>query len=105
MSLIFFYVPTPGGEVAENIATTLLNENLIACANILPPHKALYRWEGKTVEDESEHVMILKTVESKAKAVEEKIKALHPYECPCIAQIKASDCNADYLNWAQNEVT
>ena len=62
------YTTWPDGESAAAAAALLLEDKLIACANILAAGRSLYRWEGETCA-EAETVMLLKTV---AEGVETK---------------------------------
>jgi len=44
------YVTCPDREVARTIARTLVEEKLIACANIIDGMTSIYRWENKIEE-------------------------------------------------------
>lgn len=101
-SLVLFYVTVPHTETGTQIAKQLMSKKWIACANVLPAHVAVYEWEGKVVED-SEHVLILKTHPEHATKVEAEIIKMHPYDCPCILQIKPSQANAPFLEWVNQQ--
>ena len=62
-NIILFYVPCPSLEVAKEIARPLVEKRFVACANIINNCTSIYEWEGK-LEEASEVVLILKTVES-----------------------------------------
>jgi len=47
-------------EEAEKIAQHLLDERLIACANIIGPASSLFTWKGKT-EKAEEHLLLMKS--------------------------------------------
>ena len=51
MEYSFIYVPCSSKEEAKKIAKNLLQERLIACANIFDNVISLYHWEGKVEED------------------------------------------------------
>src|SRR5690242_10877587 len=36
----------PNCEVAEKVANAVVEQNLAACANILPAARSIFRWEG-----------------------------------------------------------
>ena len=55
MSAIWIYVTTGDQEEATNIAQILVEERLVACANILGSTTAIYLWEGKVVRDPKLH--------------------------------------------------
>jgi periplasmic divalent cation tolerance protein len=101
--LRLFYVPISSQEKAKEIASLLLKENLIACANIFQPHLAIYRWEGR-VETESEIIMILKTGKAKAEKLKERLHQVHPYDCPCLIEIKPDSVNKDFMNWVNEQI-
>ena len=51
---------------ARRIAHTLVEEQLVACVNIIPGVESVYRWKGK-IEDSKEFVLICKTVDKNVK--------------------------------------
>jgi periplasmic divalent cation tolerance protein len=99
---VLLYVTTPDEAAAEAIARQVVEAGLAACANILPGMRSIYRWQG-AIETAQEAVLILKTTESFAGAAQEKIRSLHPYECPCILQLKTDGGHAPYLQWLLQE--
>lgn len=72
-------------EDAEVAVMQLIAEGLIGCANIMPPHKAIYKWKGD-VQQENEVVCIFKTTEELASKMISRLHGLHPYDVPCILQ-------------------
>lgn len=98
------YTTWPDAAAAKTAANTLLSEQLIACANLLPAGTSLYRWEGK-MQEEAEWVMILKTARGQACA--ERVKALHPYEEPAILEwlVEEDGSSSGFLDWVRSETT
>ncbi len=96
------YVTTPDAKVASDIAQILLEERLIACANILPQMQSLYHWQGK-IESSTECVLILKTLVEKASQVMNRVKTLHPYEVPCMLSLSIDSGWPEYLCWLAGE--
>ena len=82
---------------AITFARTLVNEQLAACVNVLPPMTSLYRWKGE-IEEDREQQIVIKTTEDRVIAIEARFRELHPYELPefIILDAKAS---APYLAW------
>ena len=76
----------------------MLEENLIACVNIIPGVKSLYRWQGKIQQDD-EVIMLIKTLKDKQVAVFERIKQLHDYDVPEIIALESDSIDADYFDW------
>jgi len=94
---------TTGSEVeARAIARTLLEERLIACANILPRMQSLYRWEGDVQEDE-EVAMLLKTHAKLVEGVVARVEALHAYDVPCVVAWPVDVGAYAYLAWVRAE--
>ena len=104
MSKIWVYVTAGNQEDATNIAQTLVEERLVACANILGPTTAIYWWEGK-VEMSPEVALILKTRSDLLDAVTEKIKKNHNYDCACIVALPIKGGNRNFLDWLDEETT
>ncbi|MFH1411915.1 MAG: divalent-cation tolerance protein CutA [Candidatus Omnitrophota bacterium] len=96
------YVPVPGKEEAERIAETIVAMRLAACVNISSGITSIYRWEGKMQKD-SECVMIFKTKASLADELEDEIKKLHSYACPCVLSIPVHRVNEEYKKWVNEE--
>ena len=70
---------------------------------ILPKMTSIYFWEGK-VQSESEHLLLIKTLEDKFDDLSEFIRKNHSYEVPEIVAIPAENVSDDYLKWVR-EVT
>lgn len=96
------YVTCPDEASAERIARSLLEQRLVACANIVPGARSLYRWQGR-IEDEREVVMFLKTRRALVPRVDEAVRALHPYEVPCVVAFDLMGGNSAYLAWVAEE--
>ena len=95
---------TTGSEVeAAKIASTLVEEQLVACANILGDSSAIYRWKGEII-TEIEVIIILKTTASLVQKSVKRIKALHSYECPAVISIDIQDGNKEFLSWINRAV-
>jgi periplasmic divalent cation tolerance protein len=86
---------------AEKIIALLLEQKIVACAQILPV-KSFYRWEGKVCEA-SERLVVMKTKSSLFGAVEALIKEHHPYEIPQLLQIPIQNGLEAYLHWIDQE--
>lgn len=87
---------------AKNIAKELLKNKLIACANI-HESTSLFFWEGK-LQETKEYVVMAKTIARLSAKLEEKIKALHSYDCPCIISFENATANKEFMQWCKREL-
>ena len=88
----------PDEESAIRVAREWLDSNLVACVNILPEMKSLYRWDGE-LNMGTEHQMLLKTSARRVSELQQAIIEQHPYECPEILHLPISGGYEGYLNW------
>lgn len=98
------YCTCPSRQVAEHIASVLVDEYLAACANIVSEVTSVYRWQDQ-VQHDSETLLIIKTHASTYPAMEARIRTLHPYEAPEIIALPICQGAADYLAWINASVT
>ena len=96
------YVTTSGSDEAETIIRALLEERLIACANMLPEIRSMYHWKG-SIQDDREVAFFAKTTKDLTPKVIERVKELHSYECPCVVAIDIQAGNPDFLKWIGDE--
>lgn len=88
----------PNLAVAESIAKTLVEKNIVACVNIVPQLTSIYRWQGQ-IETSAECLLIIKTAKERAAELKTAFKAAHPYDVPELIAIEVVDGLPDYLNW------
>ncbi len=96
------YVTASSEAEAAEIASVVIEERLAACANILGTVRSMYWWNG-AVQTEQECSMLLKTRKELFPHLEQKIRALHSYECPCIVALPLESGNADFLQWLSEQ--
>lgn len=89
-------------DVAGQIARTLLDERLIACANLLPAGRSIYRWQG-AIEEAEETLLLLKTTRNRYRSLEARLRELHPYELPEIVAIRPEAVLPAYASWIIGE--
>lgn len=101
--LQLFYVTCPDTETAKKISMTLLQEGLIACANILPGMESLYWWEGK-IDSAKEVVLILKSATALSSRITARVESLHPYNTPCILTLPIEKGSEAYIRWLKGSL-
>lgn len=97
------YITAPDRETALSIAQVVVEERLAACANLLDGMTSVYRWEGE-IRNDSETVLILKTVQSQLQRLTKRVIELHPYDVPCVMALPVVEGSATYLSWVRDEV-
>jgi len=97
------YVTVPDKAEAVALSRTLLEEKLVACANISDAMLSLYEWDGEICED-YERAIFLKTRKDIADKVIARIRELHSYDTPCIVRWDITGGNEAYLKWIGERV-
>jgi len=77
------WCPFASEDDAAEAAGRLLDEGLIACANILPAMRSLYIWQGQRG-DTRECGALFKTNAALLARAVERLEELHPYDAPAI---------------------
>ncbi len=98
MDYIVVYITVPDFETGKKIAKTLVEEKLAACVNITSQINSIYFWQGN-IEDDTEHLLIIKTRKDVFEKLENRVKELHPYTVPEIIAMPIVLGSKDYLNW------
>ena len=90
-------------DLAKKIAHKLIEDELVACINIIPNVLSIYKWENRVNED-NELILFIKTTKENLNKVEEVILDLHTYTKPEIISFKINKGNKDYLNWMSDSI-
>lgn len=100
---VMILVTTGGRDDAERIGEALVVEHLAACCSVVPTVHSFYFWEGQ-LQREHEALLIIKTLESKARAVQEYVRGHHDYEVPEIIELAIEGGSSAYLDWLESQV-
>ena len=79
-----------------------MDHRLAACVNVVPGIRSIYRWEGKT-EDDEEVLLIAKTTAEKVEDLTIRVKEVHPYSVPEIIVVPVVAGSDAYLRWVRKE--
>jgi len=95
----------PPDEAAE-LARRLVEERLVACVNILPGARSIYRWQGEICDD-GEAVLLMKTEQARVSELTARLVELHPYDVPELVSLElaAGEGNPAYLEWVRECVS
>jgi periplasmic divalent cation tolerance protein len=89
-------------ENAQKIAEAIVSQRLAACVQVSGPITSTYWWQG-TVEQTEEWLCTAKTRKELYPALEQAIRAVHPYDVPEILSVDVVSGNNDYLDWVSQE--
>ena len=88
----------PDESTSVRIAEALVSAGLAACVNICPNIRSIYRWQGEIQQDQ-EHLLLIKTTQKCYSRLEKSLQELHPYELPEIIAVSIEYGLPGYLNW------
>ncbi len=101
MKIVFCTAPA---EAAQRLASTLVEERLAACVNVLPEIESVYRWQG-VVERADESLLVVKTGDAALERLMARIAEIHPYSTPEIVAVDAARVSPAYLAWVDAETS
>ena len=87
-------------EDAARVVRVLVEERLIACSNLLPGARSLYRWKGE-VNDERETIALMKTRKQDWAALMSRLSELHPYDTPECVAVRIAAGAPKYMAWLE----
>lgn len=96
--VVVVLVTAGSADEAARIGRTLVEERLVACANVVGPIRSIYRWQD-AVEDAAEHLLVLKARAADVSALETRVQALHSYDVPEVLALPVTAGSAAYLTW------
>lgn len=88
---------------AAAAADQMLNEGLVACANILPPMRSLYVWRGQRGEA-SEVGVLFKTDASLLDRATARLAEIHPYDTPAVLGWRVDTAARETRDWLRSLV-
>ena len=103
MSYIVVIITTSNKEEALKIVHDLLEEKLIACANIVGPVSSIFWWEGK-IDEASEFLVFMKSHGNHFERLSEKVAEIHSYEVPEIIALPIIKGSPPYLKWLSDSL-
>lgn len=96
--MIYIFWTTNSLKEAKTLIKKLLDQRLIACANMIKNMTSIYTWEGEICEDE-EFKIILKTKDIHFESIRGFLQENSQYEIPEISKVKIDEANPAYLDW------
>jgi periplasmic divalent cation tolerance protein len=96
--LVDITVTAPDANWLAEFTRRLVADRIVACGNIVPAVRSIYRWAGE-VQDEAESLVIFHTRASLAEAVIRRTKQEHPYDEPQIVVLPIQIASDGYHRW------
>jgi len=93
---------TAAPDNAKVIARALVEDRFAACVNMTVV-SSYYYWKGEFCDD-TETLLIIKTMDSRKSEVMDAIRRLHTYELPEMIVIPVTGGFPPYLTWLNEEV-
>jgi periplasmic divalent cation tolerance protein len=100
---VLILVTTGGRDDAEQIGEGLVVEHLAASCSVVPTIASFYYWEDQ-LQRQHEALLIIKTLESLAPAVQDFVRSHHSYKLPEILQVSIDGGSSAYLSWLEKQV-
>ena len=100
--LSWVYITCGSPNEARELGRMLLENNLVACVNVLDGMYSLYRWEEE-IQENQETVLIAKTRHELINELTQAVKSVHSYDCPCIIELPIKGGNPEFLKWIYSE--
>ena len=104
--MILVYVTCENVEQAKSIGKHLMEKRLCACVNIFPNMQPMFWWppHANKIDESTEVVLLVKSLESKYQEIEDEIHKIHTYELPCVFAWKVDHVSPKYYEWIKGEV-
>lgn len=90
-------------EEGRRIARGLVEKRLAACVNLAGGVRSVYRWKG-AIEEDAEHLLIIKSRRDLFERLCGELQALHSYELPEVVALAVVDGSEAYLGWLDREL-
>lgn len=101
---VMVMITASSADEAAKIGRALVEEHLVACANIVGGVRSLFFWDGKT-RDEQETLIICKSRSPRMNGIIDRVKQLHSYSVPEIIALPIVAGSKEYLDWVNEAAT
>ena len=85
-------------DQALDVAHALIRNRQAACVNIIPNVHSIYRWKGRVCDD-TEMLLLIKTVAGRFESVLETIQKVNTYELPEVLAYRVDHASDGFGDW------
>jgi periplasmic divalent cation tolerance protein len=96
--MLLVFSTFPNEDKAREAVRRLVDERLVACGNIVPSVRSIYRWKD-AVHEEAEVLVLLKVSRPAYPELQLRLRELHPYDLPEIVAVPVHAALPEYLGW------
>lgn len=96
-------VTVPDEVTGQSLVRRLVEEEVVACGNIVPGITSVYRWQGR-VEQDTEALVVFKTTAAGAERLVRRVPELHPYDVPEVLVLPVEAGHRPYMEWIYDNV-
>jgi periplasmic divalent cation tolerance protein len=91
-------VTADSADWLAELTHALVEDRLVACGNIVPQIRSIYRWKG-AIDDDREAMVVLHTRASLVPELIERVRRDHPYDMPQVLAVPVTEANPAYRAW------
>ncbi len=98
--VVMVMTTAPDLMLAKHIAHHLVEDGVVACANLGQVCLSMYMWKGELQGDE-EVPLTFKTTVARVPELAERLRRAHPYDLPELLCLPVLGGYASYLDWVR----
>ncbi|MCK0129714.1 divalent-cation tolerance protein CutA [Erythrobacter sp. F6033] len=95
---VLVWCPFPNRAKAREVSNALLDQKLIACANIVGDIEVIYEWNDSRC-NENEVGVLFKTTDAICDEMIQKLGDYHPYDTPAIIGWRCDNSHPSTRAW------
>jgi len=100
MRINLLFLTCANKKEADLIAKTLLRKHLVVCAKKMPVSSSFF-WKG-SIDKANETLLIMESVESNFKVIEQEVRKLHSYETFTLFALPVSKASSGVVEWMKD---
>lgn len=101
-TVVLALTTAPDMLLAKYLAHELVEEGVVACANLGAPGLSMYMWQGEIQGDE-EVTLTFKTTAARLPELGQRLRQRHPYDLPELLVLPAAGGYQSYLDWVRTQ--